>query len=185
MSWGERRGIAVRLLVVCALGALLGGCFQPMYASNNSIPGSPGLHDKLAAIELPTVRTGKASDQRLGVAVKNALAFNFYGAATGDSPTHRLEVTMSTTALSIIVDNTSGRPDIQDYGIDASYVLREIATGKAVVTGQTFSRVSFDIPGQEQRFARARALRDAEDRATQQIADNISRRLASYFVAGS
>jgi LPS-assembly lipoprotein len=91
---------------------------------------------------------------------------------------------MSTTALSIIVDNTSGRPDILDYGIDANYVLREIATNKAVVSGQTFSRVSFDIPGQEQRFARARALRDAEDRATQQIADNISRRLASYFVAG-
>jgi LPS-assembly lipoprotein len=185
MSWGERRLLAVRLLVVCALGALLGGCFQPMYASNNSIPGSPALHDKLAAIDLPSVKTSKTSDARLGVAVKNALAFNFYGAATGDSPTHRLEVTMSTTALSIIVDNTSGRPDIQDYGIDASYVLREIATNKAVVVGQTFSRVSFDIPGQEQRFARVRALRDAEDRATQQIADNISRRLASYFVAGS
>ena len=185
MSWGERRVLAVRLLVVCALGALLGGCFQPMYASNDSIPGSPGLHDKLAAIELPTVRASKATDARLAVAVKNALAFNFYGGATGDSPTHRLEVTMSTTALSIIVDNTSGRPDIQDYGIDASYTLREIATGKAVVSGSTFSRVSFDIPGQEQRFARTRALRDAEDRATQQIADNISRRLASYFVAGS
>jgi LPS-assembly lipoprotein len=184
MSWGERRGLAIRLLIVCALGALLGGCFQPMYAEN-SIPGSPALHDKLAAIELPTVKTGKPSDIRLGVALKNALAFNFYGAATGDSPTHRLEVSLSTTALSIIVDNNSGRPDIQDYGIDASYTLREIATGKAVVSGQTFSRVSFDIPGQEQRFARARALRDAEDRATQQIADNIGRRLASYFVAGS
>jgi LPS-assembly lipoprotein len=163
MSWGERRGLAIRLLIVCALGALLGGCFQPMYAEN-SIPGSPALHDKLAAIELPTVKTGKPSDIRLGVALKNALAFNFYGAATGDSPTHRLEVSLSTTALSII---------------------GEIATGKAVVSGQTFSRVSFDIPGQEQRFARARALRDAEDRATQQIADNIGRRLASYFVAGS
>jgi|SRR5579871_4478656 len=184
MSWGERRVLAVRLLVVFALGALLGGCFQPMYAQN-SIPGSPSLHDKLAAIELPAVRTGKASDARLGISVKNALAFNFYGAATGDSPTHRLEVNLATTSLSIIVDNTSGRPDIQDYGIDASYTLREIATGKPVVSGTTFSRVSFDIPGQEQRFARARAERDAEDRATQQIADNISQRLASYFVSGS
>jgi len=185
MSWGERRALAVRLLVVCGLGALLGGCFQPMYASNNSVTGSPALHDKLAAIDLPTIKVGRATDQRLAVALKNALAFNFYGAATGDAPTHRLEVTMSSTALSIIVDNTSGRPDIQDYAIDAFYTLREIATNKAVVSGQTFARVSFDIPGQEQRFARSRALRDAEDRATQQIADNISRRLASYFVAGS
>ena len=70
---------------------------------------------------------------------------------------------------------------------DREYARNEFGEygGKAVVSGQTFSRVSFDIPGQEQRFARARALRDAEDRATQQIADNISRRLASYFVAGS
>jgi LPS-assembly lipoprotein len=184
MSWGERRAVVVRLLTIFALGALLGGCFQPMYAETG-IAGSPALRDKLAGIELPSVRTGKPADVRLGVAVKNALAFDLYGAATGDSPTHRLEVSLSTTVLSIIVDNTTARPDIQDYGIDATYTLREIATGKAVVQGTTFSRVSFDIPGSEQRFARARASRDAEDRATQQIADNISRRLASYFVAGT
>jgi LPS-assembly lipoprotein len=170
--------------MVCALGALLGGCFQPMYAEN-SIPGSPNLHDKLAAIELPQVKVSKPTDVRLGVVVKNALAFNFYGAATGDVPTHRLEVSLNTTTLSIIVAPLSGRPDNQELGIDASYTLREITTGKAVVSGQTFSRVTFDIPGQEQRFARVRALRDAEDRASQQIADNISQRLASYFVSGS
>jgi LPS-assembly lipoprotein len=36
-----------------------------------------------------------------------------------------------------------------------------------------------------QRFARARAFRDAEDRAAQEIAENIQTRIASYFVAGS
>jgi LPS-assembly lipoprotein len=181
MSWVERRAV-VRLLSVCALGALVGGCFQPMYAEN-SIPGSPGLRDKLSGIELPTVRT-KPADARLGIDVKNALAFNLYGAAVGSAPTHRLEVNLATSALSIIVDNATGRPDIQDYAIDASYALKEIATNKTVLTGNTFARVSFDIPGQEQRFARARGLRDAEDRATKQIADNISQRMASYFVAG-
>jgi LPS-assembly lipoprotein len=53
------------------------------------------------------------------------------------------------------------------------------------VTGQTFARVSYDIPGQEQRFARIRGLRDAENRATKVVADNIRNRLASYFVAGT
>ena len=33
------------------------------------------------------------------------------------------------------------------------------------MTGTTFSRVSYDMPGSYQRFARARAFRDAEDRA--------------------
>ena len=49
----------------------------------------------------------------------------------------------------------------------------------------TFSRVSYDMPGSYQRFARARAFRDAEDRAAQEIAENIQTRLASFFVAGT
>ena len=66
-----------------------------------------------------------------------------------------------------------------------TYSLTEIGTGKVVVTGTTFARVSYDIPGQEQRFARVRGLRDAELRAAKVISDNIRSRLASYFIAGT
>ena len=52
-----------------------------------------------------------------------------------------------------------------------------------MLTGSTFSRVSYDIPGSYQRFARARAFRDAEDRAAQEIAENINTRLMSFFYA--
>jgi LPS-assembly lipoprotein len=45
--------------------------------------------------------------------------------------------------------------------------------------------VSYDIPGNLQRFARQRAFRDAEDRAAQEIAENIQTRLASFFYAGT
>ena len=51
-----------------------------------------------------------------------------------------------------------------------AYVLR---TGKVVVTSQATSRVSYDIPGQEQRFARQRALRESETRAATVIAEAI------------
>ncbi len=77
------------------------------------------------------------------------------------------------------------RPDIENYGIDATYSLVDLATGKVVLTGQTFARVSYDIPGQQQRFARARGLRDAENRAAKVIAEQIRSRLASFFVAGA
>jgi LPS-assembly lipoprotein len=70
--------------------------------------------------------------------------------------------------------------------MDAQYNLIEIASNKSVMTGSTFSRVSYDMPGQQmQRFARQRAFRDAEDRACAEIADNIRTRLASYFTVGS
>ena len=92
---------------------------------------------------------------------------------------------MSSTVSDIIVDTTTTRPAIEDYGINATYTLTEIASSKQVVNGQTFARVSYDIPGQEQRFARLRGLRDAETRAAKVIADNIRARLASYFAAGT
>jgi len=70
-------------------------------------------------------------------------------------------------------------------GIDAQYNLIEIVSGKSVMTGSTFSRLSYDVPGQLQRFSRQRAFRNAEDRACQEIAENIQTRLASFFTAGS
>src|SRR5205823_14981929 len=124
-------------------------------------------------------------EARLAVEIRNALLFNFTGGSGAAPPTHRLKVAMSTTRSTVIVDIHTSRPDIENYGITATYSLTEIATGKTVVTGQTFSRVSYDIPGQQQRFARLRGLRDAESRAAKVIADNIMARMTSYFVAGT
>ena len=70
-------------------------------------------------------------------------------------------------------------------GIDATFTLTELATGKVVMRSSTFARVSSDYPGQQQRFARVRARLDAENRATKVIAENVRTRVASYFVAGT
>jgi LPS-assembly lipoprotein len=101
------------------------------------------------------------------------------------SPTHRLAVRFNTNRNSIITDVTTGRVEAEITGIDSSFTLTELATGKVVLNGRTFSRVSSDYPGQQQRFARVRARLDAEDRAAKVIAENVRTRLASYFVAGT
>ena len=182
--WSARTRIVIRLLAVAALAGLTAGCFQPMYAERTD--GTPGLREKLMGIELPPVEKPNASrDARLGVEIRNALAFKLYGQATGLPPTHKLVLRFSTSRSSLILDPNTALPSSENYGIDAQYNLVELATNKSVMTGSTFSRVSYDIPGQMQRFARARAFRDAEDRAAQEIADNIQTRLASYFTAGS
>jgi LPS-assembly lipoprotein len=176
--------IAVRLLAVAALAALTAGCFQPMYAERGD--GAPGLREKLMGVELPPVDKPNASrEARIGVEIRNALAFKLYGNATGMPPTHRLVLRFSTARSSLMTDPTTALPTSENYGIDAQYNLIEIASNKSVMTGSTFSRVSYDMPGSYQRFARSRAFRDAEDRAAQEIAENIQTRLASFFVAGT
>ena len=179
-----RTRIAARLLIVAALAALTAGCFQPMYAEHTD--GSPALREKLMGVEVPPVDKPTASrDARLGVEIRNALAFKLYGNATGMPPTHRLVLRFTTSRSSLMVDPATALPSSENYGVDAQYNLIEVATNKSVMTGTTFSRVSYDMPGSYQRFARSRAIRDAEDRAAQEIADNIQTRLASFFVAGS
>ncbi|MGY8632861.1 LPS assembly lipoprotein LptE [Bradyrhizobium sp. 14AA] len=176
--------IAARLLAVAALAALTAGCFQPMYAERGD--GTPGLREKLMGVELPPISKANASrEARVGVEVRNALAFKLYGTATGMPPTHRLEIRFTSSRSSLIVDPNTALPSSENYGIDAQYNLVEVVTNKSVMTGTTFSRVSYDMPGSYQRFSRNRAVRDAEDRAANEIAENIATRLASFFTAGT
>jgi LPS-assembly lipoprotein len=180
-----RRGAIVRAAAALAIAALAGGCFQPLYGEH-SPTGGPVLRDQLSAVDVLQIEAPKGTDEsRLAVEIRNALLFDFTGGGASAAPTHKLKISISSTRTSIIVDVNTSRPDVENYGINATYSLTEIATNKTVVTGQTFARVSYDIPGQQQRYARVRGLRDAESRAAKVIADNIMSRLASYFVAGT
>jgi LPS-assembly lipoprotein len=183
MSLASTR-IAARLLAVAALAALTAGCFQPMYAERTD--GTPGLREKLMGVEVPPVDKPNASrEARIQVEIRNALAFKLYGNATGMPPTHRLVLRFTTSRSSLMIDQATGLPTGENVGIDAQYNLIDLASNKSVMTGSTFSRVSYDMPGSYQRFARSRAFRDAEDRASQEIAENIQTRLAAFFVAGT
>jgi LPS-assembly lipoprotein len=155
-----------------------------MYAEHAD--GTPGLREKLMGIELPPVDKPNASPEaRIGVDIRNALAFKLYGTATGMAPTHKLVLRFQTSRSSLIVSQTTGLPTTENVGIDVQYNLVELATNKSVMTGTTFARTSYDIPGSYQRFARQRAFRDAEDRASEEVAEKIKTRLAAYFTAGT
>ena len=188
MWWLEQdrtRRLAVRLACIAFFGGLAAGCFQPLYGSV-SLTNSPPIAPALAGVDVAQIaEPGGSSIARVAVEVRNELLFNLTGGAEPPPPTHRLAIQMTSSRISVVVDIVSGRPDTEQYGLNVTYTLTEIKTGKPVVTGFTFARVSYDIPGQAQRFARERALRDSEDRAAKLIADNIRTRLASYFVAGT
>jgi LPS-assembly lipoprotein len=187
MWWSDLRPIAARLArlaPVLAAAGLLAGCFQPLYGEH-SLTGGPGVKTALSGIDISQIPAPNGSPEaRVAVELRNQLMFNLNGNVPTPS-THRLDVKITTQRLSVIVDLTSARPEVENYGIVASYSLVDLKTGKVVVNDQTFSRVSYDAPGLQQRFARVRALREAEGRASQVIADNIRNRLASYFVAGT
>jgi len=190
MWWPDPRGTFARFAraaSILAVAASTGGCFQPLYGESPAVGAAgPGLRAALSRVDIGQIPAPKGSDEaRLAVEIRNALIFDLTGGGEPLPPVYRLTIRMNSTIADIIVDTTTTRPAIENYGINAYYTLIEIGSGKQVVNGQTFARVSYDIPGQEQRFARIRGLRDAESRAAKTIAENIRTRLAAYFAAGT
>src|SRR5260221_4043959 len=171
MGWLERRAALIRparLAGALALAALLGGCFEPLYGER-SLSGGPGLKARMAAVDIIIVDVPNGTPlARIANEARNNMIFDFQGGSGGTTPTHQLRVLLSTTNQQVITDITTALADVQQFGINASYTLIEKATGKPVITGQTFARVSFDNPGQAQRFSNARGQRDAENRASRQ-----------------
>ena len=180
MWWLEDRiKPLTRLAVVLAAAGLLAGCFEPLYGRNPSV-GDDSVRDKLAEIVIAPIPLRQGTPQaRIAVAIRNALQFDLNGAAGAIAPTHRLDVTVTPTGVTVSIDPVTGRPQEEIGGVNATYRLVEIATARIVLTDSTFAHVGYDIPGSQQRFAKQRALIDAEDRAA------IRNRLASYFVAGT
>jgi LPS-assembly lipoprotein len=175
----------IRLAAPFAAAGLLAGCFQPVYGER-SVGGGPGIRAALGSVDVSQIpATAGTPEARIAVDVRNALLSNLNNGSNPPLPAYRLTIQMNSTRLSVIVDLTSARPELENYGINAMYSLVDLKSGRVVISDQTFARVSYDIPGQEQRFARARGLRDAENRAGQTIAEAIKNRLASYFVAGT
>lgn len=187
MSSLDRRALvflAARFAVAMSGAALAAGCFQPLYGER-TLDGGPSIKSALSQVEIDQIPAPNGtSEARIAMELRNTLLFGLTG-GTPLPPTHRLAIRIVSNRQSIIVDTRTARPDVENYGLTAFYTLTDMKTGKVVVSDQAITRVSYDIPGQEQRFARQRALRDAESRAAEVIAGGIKSRLASYFVAGT
>jgi LPS-assembly lipoprotein len=183
----DRLGLSVlrRLSSVVCLAALVAGCFQPLYGER-TLTGEPSLRAAFRGIDVAQIDApGGSALARLAVEVRNAILFDFTGGGSQTPPTHRLVIKLSTSTSSIIVDPTTARPEFEITALDAQYRLIEVASNKLVMDGSATARVSYDIPGQQQRFAMLRGQRDAQSRAAKVIADQIRTRVASFLVAGT
>jgi len=165
---------------------LTAGCWQPLYG-NGPTPNSEGVQDKFAAVEIPPIPAAKGTPiARLAVSLRNALQFDLHnGAGKAFAPTYQLKVTITSTQFTSYLNPNTGLPEDLIENLTAHYQLVEMASGKVVVSDIAYSHVSYDAPGSQQRFARQRALLNAEDQAVEQAAQMMRNRLASYFVAGT
>jgi LPS-assembly lipoprotein len=175
---------AAHAATVLAAAVLVAGCFQPLYG-DRSVSGGPNLRAALSGVQIMEIRAAaNTPEARIAVPIQNDLRFNFTGGGDAGSPTHRLLVQISGSRAVVSATNVTGLPFIENFTLNATYSLVEIASNKPVVTGRATTTVSYD-PAGTQRYARITGMQDAERRAAKVSADNVTTRLSSYFVSGS
>lgn len=169
-----------RLAAAMALAATTAACFQPVYAER---PGTGGtVANQLSGITVEPVKFSPGSAERVANEVRNDM-ISALAPGGASAPTHRLQISVAANLTSIIVSQITRRPDVEISGLNATFNLIDNTTSQSVLTGTVAARVSYDIPGGEQRFARTRGLRDAENRAANEVADIIRTRVAAFLIA--
>jgi LPS-assembly lipoprotein len=160
-------------ILALALGLGLAGCFRPMYG-----PGADGrsVTEALAAVKVEPVA------DRLGHHLTQDLVFELTGGAPASQTRYRLTVKATQNVVTPVVDSSSGRADAATVLARADYVLTRIDGGAEVTAGTATASATFDRIAQ--RFAAARATRDAEIRVARVLADQIRLRVAAALATG-
>ncbi len=168
-----------RFAGLAMLAGMLAGCFQPMYADPSLTGGNgPNLREAMRDVEIAKI------DGRVGQEIRNDIIFELSGGE--GNPTgapYRLNLQIATNSYSAIIDPQFGLPQTETVSLDVTYKLKDVANDKIVLTDKAIARVSIDRT--QQRYARVRAMRDAENRAAKVVAEQIRARVASFFLLRS
>jgi LPS-assembly lipoprotein len=172
----QRRGFLIA--VASGLGMLAGGCFRPLYGDvSASVPGGGNVRDALRAIEVDSI------PDLVGHYLRNELVFELDGSGQEFPKRYRLGVEVKENIDVTVVDSNSGRADSATLILTGIWTLTSMADSKALYSGESFARVTFDRSSQ--RFSTLRAGRDARIRGAKVLAGLIRNRIAASLVAGA
>jgi LPS-assembly lipoprotein len=168
----ERIGVCLALM---SLGTLLSACgagnsgFSPLHG-----PTASGAHlnEKFAAVDFATI------PGRVGQRIRNELVFEKSSTGASAPTAHRLEVKVVDSIATTLV-KINGDSQGQVYQVEATYRLMDVKTNKMVFEGRSLSRASFERF--ESIYSNVRAREDAENRAAENIANDIRTRLSAYL----
>lgn len=164
MSWSRAFALAAALL--------LAGCgFTPVYGERGELPR--GAQTQLANVQVTPI------EERVGQMLRNVLLDQMNPGGMPAKPLYRLSVNLveRTQELSVQKTQFATRANLD---LQATYVLTRAADGKRVYSGNSTMTASYDIV--DQPYATLAAEADARARAVRELGEDITQRVAAYFV---
>jgi LPS-assembly lipoprotein len=172
-SWTRRRWpLSLPLLLAAAVA--LSACgdaagFRPLYGAGAS---GGNVNEQLKQVDFSPI------PGRVGQRIRNEMIFQTTGGGNPLPPTHRLEVVLSESLTSTLI-NVQGEAAGQVYSVQASFRLVDTKDKKVVFQGTAHARAGFERF--ESIYSNVRAREDAENRVARTIADDLKTRLAAYL----
>lgn len=150
------------------LGGLASCQVRPLYSE------AKGTRHLMASIAF-----SDATD-RVGQVVRNRLIFLASGGKGEPShPDYLVNLNVSTNVTEVLPDQSTSTLSAGRVVIRGDYVLKKAKEGTVLRIAHRQSLALLDYPGQE--FAKIRAIRDAENRAANELAELISADLAAVL----
>jgi LPS-assembly lipoprotein len=163
-----RRSLALALAAV-ALASAAGCTVRPLYGSGGGASAfgepAPRLAELRGRIDVAPVNT------RTEQIVRNALLFGFNGGETPLAPFYRVSLSAIGLETVVSIQQGSGVPAASLYRLTVTYQVVRATDGKVVASGSRFANAPFDRS--RQLFAATRAIRDAQERAGRDVAEQI------------
>ncbi|MDL2406458.1 LPS assembly lipoprotein LptE [Rhizobium calliandrae] len=149
------------------VAGLLSSCqVRPLYAENT------GVTQKLADVSFSDAGT------RVGQVVRNQLIFIAgRGAGEAKTPKYTVDLSVSSGTGGVIYLPSSDTSGAGRTTVTASFTLKNAGDGKVLKSGNRSVTSLVDFPTQE--FAKARAIRDSEDRAAREVAELVGADIAA------
>ena len=178
----NKNGKALALSCALLAGVLVSGCqVRPLYgtaSTTGEFGASANVTAELAAIDIESIATDVT-----GRTLYNELTFNFERGAGASEKKYSLKILKDLSTSAVAVEQFAEVPSSYTTTLNASFVLRDIATDETIMTGRSFQSASFDFSNQ--RYANLRASRDAEERVAKAVANDITARIAGHFASKS
>lgn len=173
MSFSSSRRSWLFGLAALGVAGALGGCgFHPLYGTHSD---SQNTNADLANVRIAPIAN------RTGQLLYNQLRDRLNPTGKPAEPVYVLEVNIVESGADLLLEpnNTASRTILD---LTAHYKLRDIKSGSTLLTSQSRSSLSYDI--QDSQYATLSSEQDVRRRATKQLSDDISTRLALFFSSG-
>lgn len=158
--------------LACLMVLALAGCFRPLN-------GQFGKDNAMMASELALVDVEPMQDNLGHFLVQNVM-FELNGGQIPAKPRYKLTMKATNALMTPVIDSSSGRADVGSVVTSVNFILTRLDTGAEIGRGVVNSSATFDR--MSQRFAAARARRDAESRVAQAMAEDIRTRVATLLL---